>query len=134
MSAASQARKRRPKEDLEIIAFERGSYTSYSACGIPYFVGGTFDDGDRLISRTPEEFRSKQDIDVRTRTEVVEIDLEQRRVKARDLEAETDEWFGFDHLMVATGGTPIRPPFPGIDAQGIFGVQVLGDGFAIRDR
>ena len=39
MSAASQARRRRDPEDLEIVAFERGRYTSYSACGIPYLVG-----------------------------------------------------------------------------------------------
>jgi len=40
MSAASQARRRRPATDLEIVAFDRGNYSSYSTCGIPYFVGG----------------------------------------------------------------------------------------------
>ena len=38
MSAAASARRR--DSELEIVAFERGEYTSYSACGIPYFVGG----------------------------------------------------------------------------------------------
>ena len=40
MSAASQARKRRGTDELEIVAFERGRYTSYSACGIPYWISG----------------------------------------------------------------------------------------------
>jgi len=40
MSAASQARKRMPEDRLRIVAFERGHFTSYSACGIPYWIGG----------------------------------------------------------------------------------------------
>jgi NADPH-dependent 2,4-dienoyl-CoA reductase/sulfur reductase-like enzyme len=52
MSAASQARRRDP--ELEIVALERGTHTSYSACGIPYVVGGVVDDLDDLVVRTPE--------------------------------------------------------------------------------
>jgi NADPH-dependent 2,4-dienoyl-CoA reductase/sulfur reductase-like enzyme len=44
MSAASQPRRRRGPDELEIVAFERGRYTSYSACGIPYLVGGVVAD------------------------------------------------------------------------------------------
>ncbi|HVE62445.1 MAG TPA: flavoprotein oxidoreductase, partial [Mycobacteriales bacterium] len=69
MSAASQARKRRDLDDWEIVAFERGDFTSYSACGIPYLVGDVVDEPAKLISRTPEVFRSKFDIDVRMRHE-----------------------------------------------------------------
>ena len=53
MSAASQARKRRGAEDLEIVAFERGRATSYSACGIPYWVAGDVHSPDDLVARTP---------------------------------------------------------------------------------
>jgi NADPH-dependent 2,4-dienoyl-CoA reductase/sulfur reductase-like enzyme len=35
MSAASQA-KRIAGDAVQIVAFERGTYSSYSACGIPY--------------------------------------------------------------------------------------------------
>ena len=51
MSAASAAKRRDP--DLDVVAFERGPYTSYSACGIPYYVGGLFDDADRLVVALP---------------------------------------------------------------------------------
>src|SRR3954452_2100548 len=81
MSAASAAKRR--QKDLEVVAFERGPYTSYSACGIPYFIGGLFDDADRLISRSPEEHRAAG-IDVRTRVEVTEIDLAARTVTVRE--------------------------------------------------
>ena len=112
MSAASIARRR--DEDLEIVAFERGLYTSYSACGIPYYVAGLVEDADRLISRSPEEHRAKG-IDVRIRCEVVAIDLDARRLTVRSAAGEeTTE--GFDQLVVATGAEPAPPPIPGVEA------------------
>ncbi len=132
MSAASQARRRRGADDLEIIAFERGSYTSYSACGIPYFLGGLVPDAEQLIARSPETFRDAYAIDVRLRHEVTEVDLGRRAVRARDLDSGEERWEGFDQLVVATGGEPLRPPLPGAEARGIFGVQTLGDGLAVR--
>ena len=132
MSAASQARRRRGPQDLEIIAFERGDYTSYSACGIPYFVADTVTEVDKLVIRSPDVFRDKQDIDVRIRHEVTEIDLDKRAVKVRNLGDDSESTHGFDLLMVATGGAPIRPPLDGVDAAGIFGIQTLNDGVMVR--
>jgi NADPH-dependent 2,4-dienoyl-CoA reductase/sulfur reductase-like enzyme len=132
MSAASQARRRRGADELEILVFERGHFTSYSACGIPYFVGNVVEDIDRLIVRTPDEFRAKQQIEVRTRHEVVSIDLDARKVVVRDLDSGDEVSEGFDLLMYAAGGKPGRPELPGIDSAGVFGVQVLDDGVAIE--
>jgi NADPH-dependent 2,4-dienoyl-CoA reductase/sulfur reductase-like enzyme len=131
MSAASQARKRRGPNDLVVTAFERGNFTSYSACGIPYFVGGVVTDFDTLIARTPQEFRAN-DIDARIRHEVVEIDLDRRAVRVRDLESRSEGWESFDQLVVATGAKPVRPPLEGVDSANIFGVQVLDHGVAIQ--
>lgn len=132
MSAASQARRRRGPDDLEIIAFERGNYTSYSACGIPYFVGEVVTDFDTLIARSPDVFRQKFAIDVRTRTEVTEVDLDRRTVTATDLENGEEFSEPFDQLMIATGASPLRPRMQNATAKGIFGVQVLDDGVAIK--
>jgi len=132
MSAASQARRRRGPDDLEIVAFERGGYTSYSACGIPYWIGDVVDGPDALIARTPEVFRDKYGIDVRLHSEVTAIDLDRREVEVRDHGKAETYRHGFDQLVVATGAVPLRPPVPGIDAGGVFGVQVLDDGVAVR--
>jgi NADPH-dependent 2,4-dienoyl-CoA reductase/sulfur reductase-like enzyme len=132
MSCASEARRRRPKDDLDIVVFERGDYTSYSACGIPYFIAGVVTDRDSLIARHPQEFRDKQDIDVRMRCEVTAIDTDARTVTTRSVDDGSETVEGFDQLMVATGGKPVKPEWPGVDARGIFGVQTLGDGFAVR--
>ena len=133
MSAASQARRRRGADDLEIIAFERGHRTSYAACGIPYVVGGVVDSMDDLVVRTPETFRRKYDIDARVRHEVVEIDLDGREVTVRHLDGDGTFSEGWDHLLIATGAEPVRPEIPGIDAQGIHGIQTLDDGEAVAE-
>ncbi|MGW0843353.1 FAD-dependent oxidoreductase [Streptomyces sp. NPDC002787] len=132
MSAASQARRLRGPDELEIVAFERGHFTSYSACGIPYWVGGDVADRDLLIARSPDEHRAR-DIDLRMRTEVVEIDVDGARVRARDLDSGAEAWTSYDKLVIATGARPIRPDLPGADAPGVHGVQTLDDGQALLD-
>jgi len=132
MSAASQARRRRRADDLEIVAFERGNYTSYSACGIPYFVGDVVTDVERLIARDPRTFRERYAIDVRLGHQVTEIDLGRRAVKAVDTQGRSERWEPFDLLVIGTGATPTRPPLPGAEAKGVFGVQTLDDGLAVR--
>ncbi|MFI2378403.1 FAD-dependent oxidoreductase [Streptomyces sp. NPDC018964] len=132
MSAASQARRLKGPDELEIVAFERGRFTSFSACGIPYWVGGDVPDRDRLIARTAEEHRAR-DIDLRLRTEVTELDLERGRVRARDLDSGAESWTSYDKLVIATGARPVRPELPGMDAPGVHGVQTLDDGQALLD-
>ena len=61
-------------------------------------------------------------------TEVVAVDVDRQTVRCAD-GAET-HW---DDLVLATGAEPIRPDLPGIDAEGIYGVQDLGDGARILD-
>ena len=113
MSAASIARRRDP--DLEVVAFERGPYTSYSACGIPYYVGGLVEDSDRLISRSPDEHRAKG-IAVHTRTEVTAIDLAARTLTVLDHQSGRERSEGFDQVVIATGAEAVAPPIPGAAA------------------
>ncbi|AGZ45823.1 fad-dependent pyridine nucleotide-disulfide oxidoreductase [Actinoplanes friuliensis DSM 7358] len=131
MSAASQARKRLGPDDLEIVAFEKGHFTSYSACGIPYWIGGAVKERDALIARTPEAHRDAG-ILVHTRHEVTAIDLDRREVIARDLDGGGELREGFDHLVYATGAVPVTPDWARIDGGGVFGVQTLDDGTAIH--
>ncbi|MER5564716.1 FAD-dependent oxidoreductase [Streptomyces goshikiensis] len=132
MSAASQARRMKGPAELEIVAFERGHFTSYSACGIPYWIGGQVAGPDALIARTPEEHRARG-IDLRTRTEVVELDVAGQRVRARELDSGAESWTGYDRLVLATGARPVRPRLPGIGAHGVHGVQTLDDGRRLMD-
>jgi NADPH-dependent 2,4-dienoyl-CoA reductase/sulfur reductase-like enzyme len=129
MSAASQARRRRGPDELNIVAFERGRHVSYSACGIPYLVAGDVGDPDDLVARHPAEFRDRQHIDLRLGSEVAAIDTGRREVLVRAEGREYRE--PFDQLVVATGGVPRRPEVPGALALGIHGVQTLDDGIGL---
>jgi NADPH-dependent 2,4-dienoyl-CoA reductase/sulfur reductase-like enzyme len=131
MSAATQARKRRGPEELEIVSFERGPYTSYSACGLPSSAGDVVKDWRDLIARTPEQF-AEQQIDARTRREVEAIDLEARRVRVRDLGGGRGTEEPWDVLVVATGSEPLRPKIPGVGLPGVFGLSALQDGIDLR--
>ncbi|TDC80915.1 flavoprotein oxidoreductase [Micromonospora sp. KC606] len=133
MAAASQARRRRGRDDLEIVAFERGHFTSYSACGIPYWISGVVKERDQLIARDPATFRDEFDIDVRLRTEVTGIDLGRREVVARDLDRGGQLRERFDTLVYATGALPVRPDWADDGVAGVFGMQTLDDGAALRE-
>ncbi len=133
MAAASQARRRRGPDDLEIVAFERGHFTSYSACGIPFWISGLVPERDQLIARDPATFRDRFQVDVRLRHEVTAIDLDRREVVARDLERGGEIRERFDTLMYATGAAPVKPDWAHTDVRGVFGVQTLDDGAALRD-
>ena len=87
MTAASLVKKRRP--DMEVVALEKGHWTSYSACGIPYLVGGDVDTIDDLVVRTPEE-HIRRGVDARVGHEATGIDLDRRHVEVRDLDARPD--------------------------------------------
>jgi NADPH-dependent 2,4-dienoyl-CoA reductase/sulfur reductase-like enzyme len=132
MSAVMQARRRQPY--LEIVVLEKGEWTSYSACGIPYLVGGDVGALDDLVARTPQEFREQHRIDVRLQHEVVGIDLDRRHVEVRDHGRRRTLRLEFDQLHVATGARPTRPDLPGIDLDHVLGVQTLDDARVLLDR
>ncbi|MET0425500.1 MAG: FAD-dependent oxidoreductase, partial [Actinoplanes sp.] len=110
---------------------EKGTFTSYSACGVPYWIGGFVKERDALVARSPEEHR-KAGLDVRMRHEVVGIDLARREVVAHDLAGGGEVRETFDQLMYATGASPVMPDWAQVRADGVFGVQTLDDGQAIH--
>jgi len=132
MTAASQARRLRGAQDLQIVAVERGSFTSYSACGIPYWIGGVVTGPDALVARTPEVFERDYAITVRLGTEATVIDLDRREVLVRATADGAEDRLGFDSLVIATGASPVRLRVPGAEVTGIYGVQTLDDGVAVR--
>ena len=86
--ATAAARMRRLSEDAEIILFEKGKYISYANCGLPYYIGGVIEERERLFVQTPEAFGKRFNIDVRTESEVIAIDVVAKRVAVRTADGE----------------------------------------------
>ena len=130
MSAASKVR--REDAQREIVVFERSPHTSYSACGLPYYIAGLVEKAESLIARSPEKFREKYRIDARIRHEVLAIDPAASRVRVCNLETLQEWWEPYDQLLVATGAVPYCPALPGLEAKGIYGLSTLESGIRIR--
>jgi len=125
MAAATAARRHDP--DLDIVALERGRWTSYSACGIPYLIGGEVKALDDLVVRKPQQLRDSSGIDVRMRHEAVAIDLDAGKLEVRNHELGRTFSLGFDLVHLGTGARPLRPSLSGIDLPFVSGVQTLDD-------
>jgi NADPH-dependent 2,4-dienoyl-CoA reductase/sulfur reductase-like enzyme len=130
MSAAHQALRtaRRMGRDLEIVAVELSTHTSYSACGLPYWVAGDVAGPDDLVARTAEEHR-QAGIDLRLRTEAVDLDLDRGTVTVRGPGGE--ERIGFDDVLLATGAGDIRPDWS-CGVPGVLPLRTMDDGAAWR--
>ena len=124
--ATAAARMRRLSEDAEIILFEKGKYISYANCGLPYYIGGVIEERERLFVQTPEAFGKRFNIDVRTESEVIAIDVVAKRVAVRTVDGEEYEE-SFDKLLLSPGASPVVPPLAGIQSEGIFTLRNVSD-------
>jgi NADPH-dependent 2,4-dienoyl-CoA reductase/sulfur reductase-like enzyme len=131
MSAAAQVRRMKSVEELDIVVFERSSRTSYSACGLPYLIGGIVKTPQDLIARSPEQHRAKG-IDVKVRHEVTAIDVEAATVTVRDFDSSQQSAVHYEQLLIATGASGIAPQWPGIDAKGVLQLRTLDDAAAVE--
>jgi len=131
--ASCAARLRRLDEKAEIIMIERGPYVSYANCGLPYYVGGLIARESSLLVADERVFREQYAIDVRTRCEAIDISPEKKTVQLRNVATGEVTTENYDKLVLSPGAAPIRPPLPGIDLPGIFGVRTVPDVRTIRD-
>ncbi|MDP3980907.1 MAG: FAD-dependent oxidoreductase [Chlamydiota bacterium] len=130
--ASCAARLRRLSEEAEIIMFDRGPYVSFANCGLPYYVGQIITDEKRLLVATPELFKERFNIEVRLEHEVLSIDRLKRIVQVKDLKTGNIAQQAYDALVLSPGASPLRPPIPGIDLEGIFAVRTIPDSRRIR--
>ncbi|PTY06156.1 NADH peroxidase [Opitutaceae bacterium EW11] len=125
--ASAAARARRLSENASITLLERGPDVSFANCGLPYHVGGEIADRAALAVQTPQTLKALLNIDVRTNTEVLEIDRPSKRVRIRNGATAELEWLPYDKLVLATGAAPVKPVLPGADDPRIHTLRSLAD-------
>jgi NADPH-dependent 2,4-dienoyl-CoA reductase/sulfur reductase-like enzyme/rhodanese-related sulfurtransferase len=130
--ANAAARARRLCEKSEIIVFERGPYVSFANCGLPYHVGGEIPTESELLLHTPQSLKARFNLDVRVHSEVIAIDRSQKLITVRDTSTSRDYQERYDDLILATGGTPVKPPIPGITLPGIHTIRDVPDAVQIK--
>ena len=130
--ATAAARIRRADEQAEIVLLEKGKYISYANCGLPYYIGGTIAEREKLFVQTPETFGRRFNIDVRVENEVLAIDTKAKTVTVRRQDG-TEYTETFDRLLLAPGSTPVKPPLSGIDLEGIFTLRNVDDTDRIKN-
>lgn len=130
--ATAAARLRRLDEHAKIILFERGDHISFANCGLPYYIGNVIEDREELFLQTPESFRTRYNVDVRTGSEVIRIDRESKTVFVRD-KTENIYRESYDYLILSPGAEPVIPPVEGVKAEAVFTLRNIEDTFRIKD-
>ena len=130
--ASCAARLRRLSEDAEIIVFERGPHVSFANCGLPYYVGDVIQSEANLLLATPELFKARFNIEVRTENEVLSIDKTNKSIQVKDSKTGVVYQEKYDALVLSPGAAPIKPPLPGIDSPGIFTLRNIPDSQKIK--
>lgn len=124
---------KRLKPDFDITIYTKEHNVSYSACGMPYYIGGIIKDIEKLIIRTVDDFK-KAGIDVKNLHEVLKILPEQKRILVRDLKTGSEFFDNYDKLIIATGACPFIPDIKGIDLSNIYTLRTLNDGRKIKKK
>lgn len=124
--ASAAARLRRLDENAEIIMFERDEYISFANCGLPYYIGETIKERQKLLVQTPQSMKSRFNIDVRINSEVIGLDTSKKVAIVRSKDNGTYEET-YDYVVLSPGAKAIKPPIEGINSPRILTLRNIPD-------
>ena len=128
--AAAKSRRLLPEAQIDI--YTDDSHVSYSACGLPYYIQGNFENWQKLVIRSVEEFE-KSNIHIHLFNRVIKILPEEKKIVIQDLKTETIKTDSYDKLVIATGAAPNLKNYPEISLNNIFTLRTLEDGVLIKN-
>lgn len=124
--ASAAARLRRLDENAKIIMFEKGEYISFANCGLPYYIGETIKDRKKLIVQTPENMVKRFNIDIKTNSEVINIDTDKKFIKVKSKDKGIYEE-SYDYVVLSPGAKPMKPNIEGITSEKIMTLRNIPD-------
>ena len=131
--AKAAAKARRLLPDANIDLYTDDTHISYSACGLPYFIEGNFEDYRLLLVRSPEEFE-KKNVHIHLKNRAVKIIPEAKQVLIQDLESQRANLVEYDKLIIATGARPLIPKIKNVSLPNVFTLRKIEDGIAIKEK
>ena len=131
--ATVATRLRRMDEKANIILFERRKYVSYANCGLPYYIGDTINNREKLFVQTAKGFTDRFRIDIRTEQEVTAIRPDKKEVEIKNLSTGETYTETYDKLVLSPGAEPLRPGIEGIGSKKIFTLRNVPDTDTIKN-
>jgi NADPH-dependent 2,4-dienoyl-CoA reductase/sulfur reductase-like enzyme/rhodanese-related sulfurtransferase len=129
-SAAAKAR--RNDEAAEIKIYEMDSDISYSACGLPYYIGNEVEGREQLVPRNAAFFKSKYNVDIYTGHQVLSISPDEKSITVKDLSSSVIFTESYDRLVVSTGARSVLPPIKGAEKKNVFVLRNVRSADAIK--
>jgi NAD(P)H-nitrite reductase large subunit len=125
-TAAEELRKLDADASIVMIAAER--HPLYNRVALPRYLRGQVR-REKVFMRTVEDY-ARQNLDIHFETWATEVDVAGKVVRTN-----RDQEFPYDALLIATGGRPKPPPWPGSDqVSQTIGFQTLDDTDAIIEK
>src|SRR5215467_2925998 len=125
-TCAEELRTRDAECSIVMIAAER--HPLYNRVALPRFLRGQVRE-EKVMMRTVDDYR-KRGLEIHFETWATEVDTVARVVRTN-----RDQEFPYDALLIATGGRPKPPPWPGSDdVAEVYGFQTLDDTKAIMEK
>jgi NAD(P)H-nitrite reductase large subunit len=125
-TAAEELRKADADASIVMIAAER--HPLYNRVALPRYLRGQVR-REKVFMRTVEDY-ARQNLDIHFETWATEVAFANKVVRTN-----RDQEFAYDALLIATGGRPKPPPWPGSDqVSQTIGFQTLDDTDAIIEK
>ena len=125
-TAAEELRKGDADASIVMIAAER--HPLYNRVALPRYLRGQVR-REKVLMRTVEDYAG-QNLEIHFETWATEIDVNSKVVRTN-----RGQEFPYDALLIATGGRPKPPPWPGSDeVSACLGFQTLDDTDAIIEK
>lgn len=129
--AAAKARRMLPEAQIDL--YTDDTHISYSACGLPYYIEGNFDNYEMLLVRLPEDFE-KENVHIHLKHRAVKILPDTKQVLVESLGKNKAFLVDYDKLIVAVGARPVIPQIRNVNLNNVFTVRKIEDGIAIRSK
>jgi len=125
-SAALEARK--TDRTAEITLINRENLPEYSRCGLPYVLSGVIPKLENLIIHQESVLKEMMKINLLLKTEVLDIDLKNKIVKAKKLDENKFLELSFDSLILATGAKTAYPQLENLNnKENLYGLRTAED-------
>ena len=131
--AKAAAKAKRLLPDAQIDLYTDDTHVSYSACGLPYYIEGNFEDYRLLLVRSPGEFE-QDGIHIHLKNRAVKILSSTKQVLIEALGENRAFLVDYDKLIIAVGARPVIPQIRNVDLNNVFTVRKIEDGIAIRKK